>query len=89
MLHCTMNVAQASEFRKVYECKPDARQMQGPIGRQIETLRRIFRPSEPGSRKSFRAAAIPGYGDSLLNPLVEIALAHTAAMRRMGILGVK
>ena len=31
MLHCTMNVAQASEFRKVYECKPAARQMQGPI----------------------------------------------------------
>jgi hypothetical protein len=31
MLHCTMNVAQAGEFRKVYECKPAARQMQGPI----------------------------------------------------------
>jgi hypothetical protein len=31
MLHCTMNVAQAGEFRKVYECKPAVRQMQGPI----------------------------------------------------------
>ena len=31
MLHCTMNVAQAGEFRKVYECRRAARQMQGPI----------------------------------------------------------